>query len=377
MIFGYDTLDLANTKALDPEKTLKDIGVTLTKQDLIDAGGKVEPEEHYEEVTSLDDLNDLLSGDEPKVYAEIKEDLTLAANKKIDIAAGKEVHIKLDNTINCAKTGFAVADGGKLILSGEGTVKTSNKSTAGAMIEASGANAEVIVDGVTLDAITVNGKANNNAYGIYLLNDANCTFKSGIVKTAYGSCISTNNTTGGATVINIEGGELYSDGSYAIYLPTQSTVNIKGSAKVQGINARMGKFNIEESAQIIPTTITEETYDNIGKEFATSGCVWLGDTIAVMAGTYTDAEGTECLFNIKDNATVSSNFRAGIGIYEVDTKEAQSVVFNIANAANITTTDSNFQAIETYNHEYIAEQAQAAGKTYTPAAQSEVTVNVA
>ena len=40
-VFEYDTLDLPGTAALDPETTLKDIGVTLTKQDIIDAGGQV------------------------------------------------------------------------------------------------------------------------------------------------------------------------------------------------------------------------------------------------------------------------------------------------------------------------------------------------
>ena len=376
MILGFDTLNVANTKALDPEKTLKDIGVTLTKKDLEDAGGKVKPDEPtYEEVTSLDDLNDLLSGDEPKVYAEITEDLTLTANKKIEIAADKEVHIKLDNTIKCTKTGFTVADGGKLTLSGEGTIQTSNKSTSGSMIEASGANAEVVIDGVTLDAFTLNGKDNNYAYGVYLKDDANCTFKSGTIKTAYGSCISTNNTTGGATVINIEGGELLSDGSYAIYLPSQATVNISNDAKVQGINARMGKFHISGNAEIIGTTLTEADYDNIGSNIATSGCIWLGDTIAVVAGTYTDDDGTECTFDIEGNAKVKSDFRSAIGIYEVDTKVAQDVTFNIANSSNITTTDAGFESVTVYDHNYIAEQAQAAGKTFDPVTQSNVVIN--
>ena len=43
-VFEYDTLNLPGTAALDPEKTLKDIGVTLTKQDIIEAGGQVVPD---------------------------------------------------------------------------------------------------------------------------------------------------------------------------------------------------------------------------------------------------------------------------------------------------------------------------------------------
>ena len=374
MILGFDTLDTAGIKALDPEITLKDIGVTLTKQDLVDAGGKVEPGEPYEEVTSLEDLEELLSGDEPKIYAEIKQDMALTAQDRIVVGANKEVHIKLDNQIDCAKSGFVVEDGGTLILSGEGIVQTSNNSTTGAMIEAKGANAKVIVDGVTLDAITVNGKANNYAYGIYLQNDAEIEFKSGLVKTAYGSCISTNNTTGSAK-ITISGGELYSDGSYALYIPSQCDVEIKNDAIVQGINARMGNFTIKDNVQIIGTTLTEEDYDNIGKEFATSGCVWLGDTIAVMAGTYTDAHGTNCSFNILDNATVESSFRAAVGIYEVDTKESQNIEITAKESA-LSTSDAEFQAVMVYDHEYITEQAQAAGKTYEPIAQSVVELNI-
>lgn len=38
-VFEYDTLNLPGTAALDPEKTLKDIGVTLTSEDIVDAGG--------------------------------------------------------------------------------------------------------------------------------------------------------------------------------------------------------------------------------------------------------------------------------------------------------------------------------------------------
>ena len=42
-VFEYDTLDLPGTAALDPEKTLKDIGVTLTSEDIVEAGGALAP----------------------------------------------------------------------------------------------------------------------------------------------------------------------------------------------------------------------------------------------------------------------------------------------------------------------------------------------
>lgn len=328
---------------------------------------------NYKEVESVEALAELLSGDEEKVYAEIKQALTLEATEKIEIPAGKKATLKLNADMQVAKTGFAVADGAELVLKGEGTIKTTNKSTSGAIVEADGKNAKVVIDGVTLDCIAEKGKSDNYAFACYLLNDASLEMKSGVIKTAYGSCISTNNTTGGNTSINISGGELYSDGSYAIYLAAQGVCNIKGG-KVQGINARMGYINISGNAEIIPTTIDANSYDNIGVEFKTSGCVWLGDTIAVMAGTYSDEDGTDCVVNIKGNATVKSNFRAAIGIYSVDLKEAQNVKVVIADKTKVATTDEEFEAIKVYDHEYITAEATAHGKTYTPVAESIITI---
>ena len=322
---------------------------------------------------SIEDIANILAGDEEKVLIEVTEPISIAKGAPIAIPAGKKATIKIDKDITVAETGFAVADGAELILKGEGTVKSTNKSTKGAIVEANGKNALVTVDGVTLDCITETGKNGNYAFAIYLLNDASLNFKSGIVKTAYGSCISTNNTTGGNTLINITGGELYSDGSYAIYLAAQGVCNIKGG-KVQGVNVRMGHINISGTAEIIPTTITADSYDNIGVEFATSGCVWLGDSIAVMAGTYTDEAGTDCVINIKGDATVKSDFRSAIGVYCVDLKEAQNVKVMVANKDNVTTTDEEFEAIKVYDHAYIEAEATAHGKTYAPVAESTVIV---
>ena len=327
----------------------------------------------YEEAESLEDIANILAGDEEKVLIEVKNALSIAQGEPIAIPAGKKATIKVDEDITVAETGFAVADGAELILKGEGTIKSTNKSTRGAIVEASGADAKVIIDGPTLDCITEKGKAGNYAFACYLLNDASLEMKSGVIKTAYGSCISTNNTTGGNTAITISGGELYSDGSYAIYLAAQGVCNIKGG-KVQGVNVRMGHINISGDAEIIPTTIDANSYDNIGVEFATSGCVWLGDTVAVMAGTYSDADGTDCVINVKGNATIKSNFRSAIGIYCVDLKEAQNVKVIVADAEKVTTTDADFDAVKVYDHEYIAAEATAHGKTYTPVAESTVVI---
>lgn len=327
----------------------------------------------YEEAATIEDITALLEGDEPEVLIEVTEPISIAKGAPIAIPAGKKATIKVDKDITVAQTGFAVADGGELVLQGEGVIKSTNKSTAGAIVEANGKNAKVTIDGVTLDCITETGKAGNCAFACYLANDASLDMKSGVIKTAYGSCISTNNTTGGNTLINITGGELYSDGSYAIYLAAQGVCNISGG-KVQGVNARMGHINIFGDAEIIPTTIDENSYDNIGVEFKTSGCVWLGDTVAVMAGTYSDEEGTDCVISVSGNATVKSDFRSAIGIYSVDTKEAQNVKVKVATKGNVITTDTEFEAIKVYDHAYIEAEATAHGKTYVPVTDSVIVI---
>lgn len=327
----------------------------------------------YEEAESVQDIKDLIENGEKEVFVELKEDVNLSKDDYIEVPAGKKVTVKVDGNMTIGQTGFAVADGGTLNLVGEGTINTTNKSTSGAIVEANGKTALVNIDGVTLDC-TTQGKQGNYAYGVYLRNDASVNFKSGTIKCAYGSCISTNNTTGSATVINVTGGELLCDGSYAIYSPSQNTVNISGGT-VQGINARLGKFNISGDAKIIGTTLTEADYDNIGKEFKTSGCVWLGDTIAVMAGTYTDPNGNDCEFTIDEDVTVESSFRAAVGVYEVDLKEAQKVRVNVAKGASVKTTAEGFNAYMVYDHDYIATEAQKAGKVFEPTVQSEVVIN--
>ena len=336
---------------------------------------KAEDKIQYEEASTVEEVEEILNGENSEVAVEITEDLNLESGKSIIIKSGKKATVKVDGNIDCVSQAFVVEDGGELILKGDGIISTNTKKGQAA-ISASGANAKVTIDGVTIDSFTKQGKSGNEAYGIYLSNDASLDFKSGKILTAYGSCIGTNNTTGGNTEINISGGELYSDGSYAIYLPAQGTVNITGGT-IQGINARMGVFNISGNANIIPTTIEAGSCDDIGKEFKTSGCVWLGDTIAVMAGTYTDTDGTDCEINVGGNAKVNSNFRSAIGIYSVDIKSDQNVIVSVENGDNVKTTDAAFEDIKIYDHAYITEAATAQGKEYAPTAESNIVAKVA
>lgn len=328
-------------------------------------------------VTTAADLLEALINASGEVAIEVAGTIDLTAGDILgfEIPAGLNATITLNEGVSviAQNNAFRVPDNTTLTLNGSGTIVSTSKQTKGA-ITIEGTNAVLNINGITIDAYTHNGKAGNYAYGIYVLGGATVNVNSGTIKVAYGSCVSTNNTTGGGEV-NIKGGELLADGSYAIYNAAQGTVNITGG-RVQGINARMGNFNISGDAEIVPTAITLTDYDDIGLNIATSGCIWFGDTIAFIAGTYNDANGVDFNLNISGNATVRSNFRSAIGVYLVDTNEAANVDITVSNESNISTTAESFDAITIYDHEYIAAAALMANKTYTPTVQSTANVSV-
>ena len=310
-------------------------------------------------------------------------DVSIEVTQSLDITSGDITSFVVPNGVNATITinegvtitgvrnVFDVTDGGSLTLNGAGTIIATTKNTNAAIV-VQGEGSSLTIDGVTIDVFTHNGKTGNYAFGIYAVNKAVVTMKSGIIKAAYGSCISTNNTTGGAS-ITITGGSLLCDGSYALYLPSYGITTITGGT-VQGINARMGEIYISGNAKIIKTALTEADYDDIGSNIATSGCIWLGDTIALVMGTYTDPNGTVTTLRVSGYATVQSDFRAAIGIYLVDTKEASNVSVTVANPNNVTTTAAGYSNITTYDHDYIAAAAQEAGKAYDPVVESTVQV---
>lgn len=322
----------------------------------------------FVEIATLEDAKAALESAEPEVYIELKEDMAIAGNDYVTIPAGKTATIKVDGTITSEVVGFVVGDGGKLVLTGEGTIATTN-TKSNSIIQANGANASVVIDGVTVKTLN----ENSQAYGVYLLNDASVTMKSGSIKTAYAACISTNNTTGGATNITIKGGELSSK-VQAMYLPSHCNVTISGG-KVSGICARMGNITIKGDGEVTPVPLTDADADPIGKYFDYSGFAWIGDTINILAGTYTDAAGTDCKVTVAGNGKVTSNYRAAIGVYAIDTKQEQNVTVNISKPANVTTTDTDFDAVTVYDHEYLATEAAKYNKTYSPVADSVIKIN--
>lgn len=333
----------------------------------------VEPAATIEDVQNA--IDDAIAAGKTEVSVRLTADIDLVSGstQMLTIPTGVTANIRIPagNKITCSGTGLQVNSGAGLTLSGSGTIVKTGKGANGAIrVENGGV---LNLDGVTIDA-TSQGKEDNYSYGVYAKNTSVVNFRSGVIKVALASCISTNNLTGGS-VINVSGGELYSDGCYAIYCPAQGTVNITGG-KVQGVLARMGTINVSGDAEIIPPAITAENCDDIGANINTSGSLALGDAIAVIAGSYTDPAGIDATINIESNATVKSNFRSAIGVYMLDTKAAANVTVNVYDSSAVSTTDADADDIKIYDHAYISAAAAAAGKTYNPVATSTVTVNV-
>lgn len=318
-------------------------------------------------------IAEAITSHKESVTIKLTSDMNLDTSIEVPAGSNIDIVIPQDVIINVSEvSAFTVLPGAHLTLSGSGTIIKTGKQTTGAITVEE--DAEFTINGITIDA-TTQGKADNYAYGVYAKNRSTINFRSGSIKCAYGSAISTNNTTGGS-VINITGGELFSDGSYAIYNAAQSTINIIGGT-VQGINCRMGVVNISGEARIIGTTIDESSCDPIGDNISTSGCIWLGDTIAIVTGSYTDPNGNECIVNVSGNATIESSFRAAMGVYLLDTKTSTTVTIDVEDADKVTTSDPEYNSpYKVYDHAYITIDAKAHGKKFSPVGNSSTVITV-
>ena len=321
----------------------------------------------------IDDINAAIeAGEDIKIEIVKDIDLTSGSIKGFTIPEGAKAEFRLDEGVTLtAKSGaFDVKDGAELILSGKGTIKETSKTTNATVYAAGGS--KVVIDGITLDCYSEHGGVGNYAYGVYAQGGSVVEMKSGCIKVGQGSALSSNGTTGRADFI-VSGGELLSDGAYAIYMPSWGVTTITGGT-VQGINVRMGQVNISGNAKIIPTTITDDTCDPIGSNINTSGCCWFGDTIVLESGTYDIGDNRDIELNIGGNVTVKSGYRAALSVYSVDTKTDANVTVTMDDSVTLETTDSAFSAIEVYDHAYIADEAQKAGKSYNPGFNSTIKI---
>ena len=224
-------------------------------------------------------------------------------------------------------------------------------------------NSSVTIKNVDLECIKAEGQE-ANMYGIYCAENSVVNFESGKIHTSDSACISTNGNDKPGCTINIKGGELTNDNSYAIYMPAFGEINISGGT-TQAINMRRGTLNVT-GGKISKVAYTKEEADKIENYPTYSGLVWLGDTVAILSGSngYIKEEGEEIIIN-KSGGTVEKSFGTDepFTVYCLDT-----ATFN----QTVKFTGVAKEDIKIVSHEEIKEKTK---KSYTPKSQTTVFVD--
>lgn len=205
------------------------------------------------------------------------------------------------------------------------------------------------------------------AYGVYLKgnkstdheNMTTLNFESGSITTRDCSCVATNGMDEPGSQINIKGGKLLNENSYAIYMPASGEMNISGG-EVQAINMRRGTLNIS-GGKISKVNYTKEEADKIWDYITYAGLIWLGDTVAILSGSngYIKEEGEEIIIR-KTGGSVEKSFGTDepFTVYCLDTSTFNQVV-KFEGVAR--------EDIKIVTHEDIIEH-----KSYTPKSQTTV-----
>ena len=240
-----------------PQDTNRAVLVSLLES-LVD---EVEPEDKPKEVTNVEELEKAFT-DGGKI--KLKNNLTISS----ELVVEKDTELILDSTINCNNQRITV-DGGKLTLTGEGTITGTNRPI---IVE----NGELVIDGPTITstndcAVTAEGSNSKVTFneglitaqevGILGFTGANITMNGGTVSTTDNFCIGGNGSSGkGGTTITINGGKLEghitSAGYVAcgIYHPQDGTLNINGG-EISAVNGcgvlmRAGVLNMSSGTVI-------------------------------------------------------------------------------------------------------------------------------
>ena len=224
-------------------------------------------------------------------------------------------------------------------------------------------NSSVTIKNVDLECIKAEGQE-ANMYGIYCAENSVVNFESGKIHTSDSACISTNGNDKPGCTINIKGGELTNDNSYAIYMPAFGEINISGGT-TQAINMRRGTLNLT-GGKISKVAYSKEDADKIEDYPTYSGLVWLGDTVAILSGSngYIKEDNEEIVINVS-GGTVEKSFGTDepFTVYCLDTATFnQSVKF----------TGVAKEDIKIVSHEEIKEKTK---KSYTPKSQTTVFVD--
>lgn len=173
------------------------------------------------------------------VMNNIKDGDTVSVNTEIDTSAGNaitatnDIDIELNENIVCdggVTSGIRVNNGGKVDLSGNGLVVTTNpydRTHASGVIGIYG-DGEIVFNGSGIEAVITDDPVNKGQFGVCSFNDAKVTINDGNFVAGW-YCLSGNgSTTTANAVTTINGGVLESVADYAIYHPHAGKLVING-----------------------------------------------------------------------------------------------------------------------------------------------------
>lgn len=315
---------------------------------------------------SLDDVIEIKYGAD--INVPLREDGKITT---FFVPEGKTLIVDLGgHTHTCFAFAYYVL-GGKLIVKGAGTIRTTDKSTRAAIHNQGG---EVVFGGnAVIDTrLENNEKHDNYMYGIANSKGGITTVcNHAVIHTQDAAGISTNNTLGQGHFYVKDNAVLKADNCSAIYQASMDVIDITDNAVVDGgIIARMGHITIEKNAKVFINGYDEDYY-KLGRFVTESGCEALPDAITLMIGMYKkneDAENNDAVVVVKDNAVVSSKDGSAIGICDVGSKFDQ--------VAKVTTEKAVTWKV--YEHDELATLAKAEGKNLAPKTKkTDITLTIA
>ncbi|MCD7774726.1 MAG: hypothetical protein LUH40_03985 [Clostridiales bacterium] len=205
---------------------------------------------------------------------------TVVLLQDIEVATGYIV-VSADDVITLDLYGNTIAGSlyvyGDLTLEdsiGTGSIETTTKCFA----YVNGADAVITFNGGTYTS--------TEYYGVYLMYGATVVVNDGTLTACY-PVLSGNNTTGEANYY-INGGTLTTENGPAIYMTNQTELVVTGGTINGGISVRMGQITVTGGTIIATNGDTSD----MSSYYSYSGCVFVPDAIAVMAGTYSSANET-------------------------------------------------------------------------------------
>lgn len=293
--------------------------------------------------TLYDAVDAANSGDTIKLIgdAENTKQLLIGKNITLDLNGNK-----LKSSNEEVKNIFI--EGGKFTLTdsvGGGEIYSDTKYTAAASHGVIAIqNGEMIMNGGTIRA-AFDDPYNNGNFAVTVQDNATFTLNNGTINAGY-YCVSGNGTCTN-TVINVNGGEMYSTMDFAIYAPAKgdSSVNVTGGTVAGaggGIAVRSGKLNVIGGEILCDGTGNTGNYDDgTGKMdiSAISVVSNYGDVDANISGGKIMAKGNAKVLNVvapkntADMTVTGGTFSTDVSAYapadaDIKTNADGSIVVN-------------------------------------------------